>query len=240
MKQGYAHIFFTIILIGLQACSFNQVAVIANEKDVANSGYQFILEDHRNVEVRESFMTKWGNIYSCHYGIKKLVSEEIVPERLLYLADRLNKKGGDRLQGKTLTVNRFTLYLNRQIETKRAALAGASAGIAGALSVSSVPVDNIIPAVVVVGVTAAVTNRGQLIGCEDEDYSGAYWTSELRGGHTPIVLYLDVMIDNEAVKLRIVQPAGEDTKYEAQIRASIDSAANEILKIAASMNSSKK
>lgn len=220
------HSLFVLIAITfVQACSFTHVAVIDNKQPATH--YLFTLNDKRLPEIRGSFMTKMGNIYSCHYGIKRLENNEIVPERLLYIADVLNNRASRLLHGKTLTVTRFTIFQNNHIELRNSAVAGNSGGIAAA----TVMTGSLLPAAITLGSEALLLNDGELIGCK-ENYTGAYWSSELSGGHTPIVLYFEGTLDEKPLSIRIVQPAGEHTAYVDQIHTSLDVLANEIIKLA--------
>ena len=91
----------------------------------------FKVLDQRAPEIPASFLTKTGNIYSCHYGTYLIENNQVIPERLEYFVHVLNKNGADALAGKTLKVEHYTLYRNTHLETLRGATFGIIGGAAG-------------------------------------------------------------------------------------------------------------
>jgi len=202
---------FVILAVGLQACSITRPVVIGDDSTYKN--YSFKLVDERTKEIRKSFITKAGFIYSCHYGIILLEDKDIVPDRLVYLSNKLESLASEHLNGKTFLVQRFTIFWNNQFGLRSAVMAGVSGGFAAT--------GDILSGVVIWGGDVLLRDAGSLVGCE-ENYTGAYFTNELNGGHSPIVLYFDGKIDDIPIRLRIVQPAGKDMPYKDLVQSSID------------------
>lgn len=70
------------------------------------------------------------NVASEQYGITRLGDAQVVPNRVAYLANRLKEKAGHRLTGRSVTVEHFTIHLNKQAAYRKFA---AGAAVGGAL-----------------------------------------------------------------------------------------------------------
>jgi len=224
-----------IFIFSVAGCSMKRVAVI--ETTPLSESYSFKLVDKRETEKAESFATRSGNIYSCQYGTRLLENDEVVPERLKYLAHILNQSGRDILAGKQLTVKRFSLYWNQSVEMRRGALAGMSAGFAGGAIAANVKTAGTIGALVATDLVVSnqavksSPKQGALVGCK-EDYSGSYWASELNGGIAPFVVYFDLSVNEMPVQIRIVQPMApplEQSDYAKYVKLSIERLADALL-----------
>lgn len=237
LQQQITNFLMVILVVSISACATKQATVL-DPHFIAES-VPFKVIDERAPEDADSFFTKSGNIYSCQYGIHIIENNQVVPERLEYLVNVLNKDSAGALSGKTIKVDRFTIYRNAHAETKRAATFGMVGGAAGgAIAGATEKTGNGIPVATADWDTAANpidknSKSGDLVGCE-ESYSGSYWESELNGGVAPFVLYLDASIDNSSYKLRMVQPTTQNflvgSQFAEQLRLAIDRLSQEFLK----------
>jgi len=206
-------------------CSMKKVAILDLKNHGSNISSSIRLVDSRIPEIALSHMGKTGNIYSCYYGTRLLENDEIEPERLLYLENKLNLLVNGDFSNKELIVNRFTIYWNQHIEMRQGATAAMSRGMIG----SGIATENMIPAQITV-IGADITNNisSSLVGC-NEPYSGSYLISELNGGNRPFVVYFEGIIEQKTINIRLVQPIYSPEEYKSGIQASIDALAQEIL-----------
>lgn len=246
LKRQIKNCMMAILIVLTSACATKQVANLDPHFSAELVSFKVI--DQRAPEISNSFLTKTGNIYSCHYGIYLIENNQIAPERLDYFVHVLNKNGADTLNGKTLKVERFTIYRNVNVETMRGATFGILGGAVGGGAIASATdkTSDGIPLASADWDTAGNptdknSKPSNLIGCE-EAYSGSYWASELKGGVAPFILYLDASIDNTSYKLRMVQPTtqmGLSANQSAeQLRLGIDRLSQEFLKHSKTMKGS--
>lgn len=237
LKKQINNCMMVILIVSISACATKQ-ATILDPHFVAES-VSFKVIDQRAPEIAGSFLTQSGNIYSCHYGTHLIENNQVVPERLDYFVHVLNKNSAGTLTGKTVKVDRLTIYRNVHMETQRGATFGMLGGaVGGAIAGATEKTIDGIPLASADWDTAGNpinknSKPGELIGCE-EAYSGSYWESELKGGVAPFVLYLDASIDNTSYKLRMVQPTTQNfldaSQFANQLRLGIDRLSQEFLK----------
>jgi len=226
-----------IVVVSISACATKQPTII--EPHFTAQQVSFKVIDKRAPESADSFFTKSGNIYSCQYGIHIIENNQIVPERLDYFVQDLNKISNGALTGKTIKVDRFTIYRNAHVETMRGATFGMLGGaVGGTIAATSEKTSDGIPLPSVDWDTAgraifANSKQGELVGCGDA-YSGSYWESELNGGVAPFVMYFNASIDNTFYKLRMVQPTTQNflvgSQFADQLRIGMDRLAEEFFK----------
>jgi hypothetical protein len=226
-----------ILVALMSACATKQPTVLDSHFMAEPMTFKVI--DKRAPEMADAVFTKSGNVYSCQYGIHIIENNQVVPERLEYLAYKLNKDSAGALSGKTIIVDRFTIYRNAHIETLRGATFGILGGAVGGTIAAATEknVDGIPLATADWDTAGNPTGRnsklGDLVGC-DESYSGSYWGSELHGGVAPFVLYFDASIDNSSYKLHLVQPTTQEFlvggQFAEQLRLAIDRISQEFLK----------
>ncbi len=91
-------------------------------------GTQFTVVDNRP-EQEKLGGSGSSNIWSCEYAIRDIADSRITPPRIDLLKSRFHKQLGEKLKGKTVTVDRFKVVRNMQAALRRGV--GASKGILG-------------------------------------------------------------------------------------------------------------
>jgi len=119
------------ICAGLAGCTAPALSVTypyAPEAAAAPLGFTVV--DRRPPSESESEMLSY-NISNDLYGIARLGDTQVTPNRVPYLMARLKATAGDRLNGSTVTVERFTVHLNKQAAYRKFAAGVAVGGIVG-------------------------------------------------------------------------------------------------------------
>ena len=71
------------------------------------------------------------NVANDLYGITRLGNAQIIPDRVPYLVARLKERAGNRLSGGKMTIEHFTVHLNKQAAYRKFAVGVALGGIVG-------------------------------------------------------------------------------------------------------------
>ena len=90
----------------------------------------FTVEDRRPPSESESEMLSY-NVANDLYGITRLGNAQIIPDRVPYLVARLKERAGNRLSGGKMTIEHFTVHLNKQAAYRKFAVGVALGGIVG-------------------------------------------------------------------------------------------------------------
>lgn len=153
------------------------------------------------------YMFAEGNIYSCHYGIKKIGSGAMQPNRMVLLHSYLDNQIFKGSQSHTAIVNRFDIYWNRDVALRYHA--GVPFAFAGDLA-------------------ASAATSGLIIGCKDAE-EGEYYSSEVPSkDYSAIVIYLNILIDNQRYKIRTVYPVFEDSDTKSRWSADLTAAVGKV------------
>lgn len=212
-------IFIVSIVVAVSSgCSMKRVIVLDHEnKQPPVSTIHLI--DKKTPKIAGSFYTTTGNIYSCHYGIRLIVNDEIVPERLVYLEASLNQINTGTTFERDISVKCFTIVLNQHTTMKSGAMA--STGITSAIAQ---------PAIIsAIGVAGATIDNSRLFGC-DEPYSGSYRDTELQSGNIALVLYFEGASEKAPIAIRMVKPMTDLREYKIALQSLINQLAREFHK----------
>lgn len=152
-------------------------------------------------------------ITNCAYASVRIGDEDIEPDLALLLAEMLQQRFGERLQGKAVELKAFTVHLN-----------GAAAMRAQMAQMYT-------------GLIPNLMNKREKVGCAPDDLQGGYTLGEVPAGTTPLVLVIDIEIDQQPFHARAIAPfaaqypprkrAGDDAKR--QWNDAVDSLARVLL-----------
>lgn len=100
---------------GLSGCASSPLSTVyPYAPDLKPVPLGFAVVDRRLSAESESEVLSPHTTNENDYGIARLGDAQVTPNRVAYLAVRLQEKAGDRLRGGTLTIERFTIHLNKQ------------------------------------------------------------------------------------------------------------------------------
>ena len=184
-----------------------------------------------------SFGLGQGNIYSCRYGIRMLLSNEFDPPKAKMFADLISS-ALPKIKGQQVKLQRFDVYINHRLKS----LNGAGNVIGGALgaiiSEAGRVNENVYTFQKLLVDTDPYTARNpneHQVGCDDA-HEGEFYASEISGGHTVVVIWLKFSIDDRAYNFRTFyqyQPANiseEDAGVSAAIQMTFPAVAERISK----------
>ena len=181
-----------LVAAGLCSCAPQTATLAGFSQSPAAQG--FTLTDGRAAPEKTEWLSLM--VWSCDNGIRRLGDEVSVPSRLDILRRDLGDALGPRLQGKTVTVKRYTIFYNMN-----AFLAAANPG-------ASSPV----------GAALIAT------GCPKEKVTGGWYDlSEVTNAHSPVVVDVEVALDGKSFSGRAVLSPDEDMSgafgkpYEASV-----------------------
>ncbi|MGH8362226.1 MAG: hypothetical protein ACRESQ_02615 [Gammaproteobacteria bacterium] len=184
------HIFagvLAILALALSGCATRQVVHIQAAPVPDQDNVKFVDERTSTHEVSTMFGT--ANVYSCHYGISEIEAGGMDPDRMVLLHSYLADKVLNDSKPHTAMVIRFDIYWNRHLHMEGAAL-----GVVG----------------------EATSASGVVIGCPDAQ-EGEYYKAEAPGpNYSPIVIYLDSVIDGRKYVIRTVYPIAEDSDTKSR------------------------
>ncbi|KQW01611.1 hypothetical protein [Rhizobacter sp. Root1221] len=92
--------------------------------------------DRRSPAESESEILSY-NVANEQYGITRLGDAQVIPNRVAYLAAQLQQKAGQRLTGRSVTIEHFTVHLNKQAAYRKFAAGAAVGGAVGSAIQSS-------------------------------------------------------------------------------------------------------
>lgn len=92
--------------------------------------------DRRSPTESESEILSY-NVANEQYGITRLGDAQVIPNRVAYLATQLQQKAGQRLTGRSVTIEHFTVHLNKQAAHRKFAAGAAVGGAVGSAIQSS-------------------------------------------------------------------------------------------------------
>lgn len=170
-----------LILVGLlltTGCVMHPTVKLSNAAEAVN--HPFTLVDQRPGDQAESAILS-SVITNCAYGIARLGDQNVKPDRLRYLANRLAAEKGAVLSGKQVVVEAFSIYRNNQLKLRGGVMPNASGvAIAGLRGVECFA---------------------------DATYEGGYDLTENPAGENVAVVSLVVSIDGRVVRSRAVVTA---------------------------------
>lgn len=188
---------FAILILVLSGCATRQVVHIQVAPIPAQDNVKFV--DERTSAHEVSFIFGTGNVASCHYGIEEIKNDAMDPDRMVLLHSYLDSKVLNDAKPHDVVVARFDIYWNRHLYLEGMAL----------------------------GPVAQTTSAsGLVIGCQDAQ-EGEYYRAEVPGpNYSPIVIYLDSVIDGRKYAIRTVYPMLEDSdtksRWPAALTAAVD------------------
>lgn len=197
----------TLVMCGCASLPVAQIPTVAIPQ-----ADKVLFEDQRVSPSAGPFLFAEGNVYSCHYGIKKIGDGAMQPDRMTalhsYLDNRVFKDGKPH----TVIVTRFDIYWNQHVTGERGVF-----GLAG----------------------EAISSSGYVIGCKGAE-EGEYYSSEVpspeyyasgtpgKFNYSAIVIYLRSKIDGQEYNVRTVYPVLEDSdtksRWPANLTAAVDKA----------------
>ena len=119
-------------------------------------------------------------VTSCDYAIRRLGDEVTTPSRLVLLQNDLARELGPVVEGKVLTVNRYTIHYNNSAVLRGAVYPG-GAGAVGAVM------------------------KGIGSHCPREKTSGGWYeASEVNGPHSPLIVEIEATFGSQSLDVRTV------------------------------------
>jgi hypothetical protein len=116
---------------GLGGCAAPALSIpYVYASEVAPVPLGFTVEDRRPPSESESEMLSY-NVANDLYGITRLGNAQVIPDRVPYLVARLKERAGNRLSGGKVTIEHFTVHLNKQAAYRKFAVGVAVGGIVG-------------------------------------------------------------------------------------------------------------
>lgn len=193
----------SLVTVVVAGCSTLPVAQMSAASPPVNNNVKFI--DERTSPSAGPFMFAEGNIFSCHYGIKKIGPKAMQPDRMALLHSYLANQIFSGAQEHTAVVKRFDIYWNQDVALRhQAGLPFALAGEAAASAATS----------------------GVVLGCKNAE-EGEYYSAEVPpGNYSAIVVYLRVVLDGQTYNVRTAQPLLEDSTTKSQWPAALADAVN--------------
>ena len=184
MKFGFVNVVvFIAVVLGLQGCA-NVTAKI----DYGNfsKGSSFELVDRRTEEQRNTGNVSL-NVMNCSYASLRIGDVDITPSRLAMLKNDLEMELGSELAGKNVYLENYVIHLNRAAATR-----------------------GMLKSTYGTGLITELMNDTRMVGCADDDLDGGYRVSELKTPYSPLIVVIDVTVDEKKYHSRWVQSAKEE------------------------------
>jgi hypothetical protein len=105
-----------------------------------NEKLAFEIQDKRPEKEKQAEIMSLS-ISSDQYGIYRLGDGQVIPDRILYLSEKISERAEGKLNGKQITVSHFEIFNNQQKAMKGTALAASLGGLVGAAIYASVSPD---------------------------------------------------------------------------------------------------
>lgn len=123
---------------------------------------------------------------NCSWGVYRMGDDKFTPNRVALLRSDLDNALGAELAGKTLTLKNYTVHFNRALEMRSQLALQQSTSLLSAL-------------------ISAALNDTSVHGCGTEDLKGSYFAHEVKASFSPLVVVIDVAIDNKLFHVRWVE-----------------------------------
>ncbi|BCL76803.1 hypothetical protein JHS3_25390 [Jeongeupia sp. HS-3] len=158
---------------------------------------RFTLEERRlDVEKNNEMLSYL--ITSCDYGITQIGDSQTDPDKVAVLKSDLQALAGDRLEGRKLTLQSYTVHLNNAVALKQQ-VGSFSAAYAGLLGGT---------------LFMAMTE----IGCSKEQVSGGWYTAdEVSNAWPPVIAEATLSVDGVSYQSRAVATAANETETMAEL-----------------------
>ena len=119
------------LFVGLCLLSNCATSIKYNVGDTPTNKRKIEIVDERDdIQKKSKIMSM--SVSNCWYGIYRVGDDQLVPDRMEILAEKMTKNGGDKIDGKKIIVKRFEVYNNIQKDLRKVAVASAF-GLAGYL-----------------------------------------------------------------------------------------------------------
>ena len=187
MKKHIFEIVLAVLVLVLSGCATRQVVHIQTTPISKQDKVKIV--DERTSAYEASFMFGTNNVYSCHYGISEIKNGALDPDRMVVLHSYLDSKVLNDNKPHAVVVTRFDIYWNRHLFME-----GGTLGVVG----------------------ESISASGLIIGCKG-DKEGEYYRAEVPGpNYSPIVIYLNSVIDGRKYAVRTVYPVLEDSNTKSK------------------------
>ena len=120
---------FSIFLFIISGCASKQKYISQQYSNLKKPDL-IILDKRPDKEKYDEILSV--NISSDNYGIFRIGDNQMVPDRIIYLANRLESKSNNKLLNKSIVLNNFEIHNNLQKLLRRGVTAGAF-GLVGGL-----------------------------------------------------------------------------------------------------------
>ncbi len=141
----------------------------------------YVFQDDRDPKLfrsaSESLM-----ITNCAYGAVRVGERDIDPDLAVLLNAMLGNRFGERLAGKRVSLRTFAVHLNNA-----AALRAMNARM-------------------YTGLIPSMMNKESTVGCASEDTRGGYALGEVPSGAVPLIVVIDLRIDDQTFRSRSIAP----------------------------------
>ncbi|GHD64497.1 hypothetical protein [Jeongeupia chitinilytica] len=188
------HLSLLLASLVLSGCASQQPVMLANTSPAAT---RFTLEDRRlDVEKTNEMLSYL--ITSCDYGITRIGDSRTDPDKVAVLKSDLQALAGDRLEGRHLKLQSYTVHLNNAVMLKQqvGSFSGAYAGLLGS------------------GLFMAMTE----IGCSKDQVSGGWYTAdEVSNAWPPVIAEATLSVDGASYRSRVVATAANNTETFAEL-----------------------
>ncbi|MGE5624084.1 MAG: hypothetical protein ACM3ZT_00895 [Bacillota bacterium] len=216
-----------LISIALTGCSVAFPMVHIDSPPLpSNDRTTFI--DKRIIDNPPAFLAGEGNIYSCHYGIRRVDDNAFDPPRMVLLHAYLANQILTDSQPHIATLYRFEIYWNGHLIAERGGTAAATAGLAG---MSGAGGGTRTAALAVAAGSGPSVQPGALpgdtlVGCENSQQGEYYYREAPDPDSRPIVTYIDIDVDGKDYKIRHLHPmVPEDKIYKSwpvEVKTALD------------------
>jgi hypothetical protein len=164
-------------------------------------------EDQRDPKLFRSAAESLS-ITNCAYGSMRLGERDIDPDLPVLLNAMLGQRFGERLAGKRVSLQAFAIHVNRAAQIRA------------------------VNARMMTGLISEMMNDVNKLACAPVDLRGGYVTSEVPPGAVPLIVVIDLRIDDEAFRARSIAPLQlgdtpmkrSDPEYWLRWNAEVDAA----------------
>lgn len=147
-------------------------------------------------------------ITNCAYGSMRLGERDIDPDLPVLLNAMLGQRFGERLAGKRVSLQAFAIHVNRAAQIRA------------------------MNARMMTGLIPELMNNVNKLGCAPVDLRGGYVVDEVPSGTVPLIVVIDLKIDDEPFRARSIAPfrlgdtpmKRSDPEYRSRWNAEIDAA----------------
>jgi hypothetical protein len=166
-----------LCVLGLSA--FRYPTQLSAPADVPAPAYRFA--DERPPQQLKSGFESLA-ITNCAYGSVRVGDRDIAPTPAVVVQDALNRRFGERLSGRAVTLKNFTLHLNN-------------------VAVLRGQMGRMYP-----GIIPDMLNDQAKLGCAADDLRGGYLASEIGPEQVPVIVVVDVEVDGRRFHARTLLP----------------------------------